>query len=449
MSGGVKEVSAEYRSGELLDACPVGYKRTEVGILPEEWEVSPISKKMELINGYGFKPSQWSLHGLPIIRIQNLNDEDAEFNYFEGSIDSKFHVKNGDLLFAWSGSKGSSFGARIWKRQTAVLNQHIFRVVPDNDSLTGKYAYLVLRRVQEEIEKMAHGFKSSFVHVKKSDLLTTLLPIPPKDEQIAIANALSDVDALITSLETLITKKRAIKTATMQQLLTGKKRLPPFEKTHTGYKQTELGEIPEDWEVKTVYQIVGEQKSQFDDGDWVEAEHITDKGVRLIQTGNIGVGEYIERGSKKYIYEESFTKLGCKELIEGDLLICRLAEPAGRACIFPGLEDDKVITSVDVTIYRPNENEISREYLRQYFSTSHWFKSVSEHVGGTTHKRISRGALGRIFIPLATYDEQVQIANVLAEMDRDLKSLVQRLTKTQQLKQGMMQELLTGKTRLI
>jgi len=115
---------------------PEGYKRTEVGIIPEDWDVAPISQKMKLLNGYGFKPSQWSLHGLPIIRIQNLNDENAEFNYFEGNIDAKFHVKKGDLLFAWSGSKGSSFGARVWARQPAVLNQHIFRVVPDKKSLT-------------------------------------------------------------------------------------------------------------------------------------------------------------------------------------------------------------------------------------------------------------------------------------------------------------------------
>ena len=77
-------------------------------------------------------------------------------------------------------------------------------------------------------------------------------------EQTAIANALSDVDALITSLEKLITKKRAIKTAAMQQLLTGKKRLPPFDLTHTGYKHTELGEIPEDWEVGRAFSGCGQ-----------------------------------------------------------------------------------------------------------------------------------------------------------------------------------------------
>jgi type I restriction enzyme S subunit len=282
-----------------------------------------------------------------------------------------------------------------------------------------------------------------------SQLKALLLPVPTIEEQTAIVNALSDVDALIAALERLINKKSAIKTAAMQQLLTGKKRLPPFDQLKTGYKQTELGEIPGDWEVKTVFEIAGEQKSRFDDGDWIESEHITDKGVRLIQTGNIGIGNYFDKEAKKYIYLESFHKLKCKELIKGDLLICRLADPAGRACIFPGLEDEQVITSVDVTIFRPDETIFSRKYLEQYFSTNEWFKSVLEHVGGTTHKRISRGSLGRISVVLPSFEEQTAIANVLSDMDKDLEALQQRLHKTQQIKLGMMQELLTGKTRLI
>jgi len=215
-----------------------------------------------------------------------------------------------------------------------------------------------------------------------------------------------------------------------------------------GYKQTEVGVIPDDWQVQTVYQIAGEQKSRFDDGDWVEAEHITNRGVRLIQTGNIGVGRYVEKEAKKYIYAESFTKLRCKELFEGDLLICRLADPAGRACIFPRLEDNKVITSVDVTIYRPDESEVSREYLRQYFSTAQWFRSILEYVGGTTHKRISRGALGRILVPLATFDEQTAIADALSDVDGLIGSLEKLIAKKRAIKTAAMQQLLTGKKRL-
>ena len=216
-----------------------------------------------------------------------------------------------------------------------------------------------------------------------------------------------------------------------------------------GYKQTAVGIIPEDWDVRTLFDIAGNQKARFDDGDWIEAEHITDRGVRLIQTGNIGVGVYVEKAAKKYIYNVSFEKLRCKELAVGDLLICRLAEPAGRACVLPDLGEEKVITSVDVTIFRPSLDSADRGYLSQYFSTPQWFETVLEHVGGTTHKRISRGALGKISIPIpASPVEQRAIATALSDVDTLLDTLTRLIAKKRDLKQAAMQQLLTGKTRL-
>jgi type I restriction enzyme S subunit len=219
----------------------------------------------------------------------------------------------------------------------------------------------------------------------------------------------------------------------MQQLLTGKKRLAGFS-----------GE----WEEKTIFQLADNKKEFFDDGDWIEAQHITDEGIRLIQTGNIGIGSFVEKESKKYIYNDSFVRLACKELKKGDLLICRLAEPAGRACVFPEINEEKVITSVDVTIFRPRCEIANRYFLVNVFSTKHWFKLISEMCGGTTHKRISRGALGKIKIILPSLQEQTAIANILSDMDAEISQLEGRRAKMGELKQGMMQELLTGRIRL-
>lgn len=216
-----------------------------------------------------------------------------------------------------------------------------------------------------------------------------------------------------------------------------------------GYKQTEVGVIPDDWETLSVFDIAERQKARFDDGDWVEAEHITDKGVRLVQTGNIGIGNYVEKEKKKYIYNASFDLLRCKPLEVGDLLICRLAEPAGRACILPNIGDEKVITSVDVTIFRPDAGRFDRGYLVQYFSTSAWFDSILERVGGTTHKRISRSALGSIQIPIPIDKvEQSAIAAALGDMDALLAAQDALIEKKRAIKQGAMQDLLTGKRRL-
>lgn len=207
--------------------------------------------------------------------------------------------------------------------------------------------------------------------------------------------------------------------------------------------------IPVGWQELSVFDIADRQKARFDDGDWVEAQHITNAGVRLIQTGNIGVGSFIEKDNKKYIYETSFVSLKCKPLEIGDLLICRLAEPAGRACILPDIGDAKVVTSVDVSIFRPDPQRFDRGFLVQYLSTPKWFESVVENVGGTTHKRISRSALGKIKVPIPINKlEQSAIATALGDVDALLAAQDALIAKKRAIKQGAMQELLTGKRRL-
>ena len=212
-----------------------------------------------------------------------------------------------------------------------------------------------------------------------------------------------------------------------------------------GFKQTEVGIIPNDWDVVDLFELADRKKALFDDGDWIESEHITDEGIRLIQTGNIGIGSYVEKNLKKYIYTSSFEILKCKELQIGDLLICRLAEPAGRSCILPKLEDNRIVTSVDVTIFRPLLNKANRRFLNQIFATRRWLENVSENSGGTTHKRISRGRLAKLFIQLPSIIEQDKIASALCDADELTKSLEKLIEKKKNIKQGAMQQLLKPK----
>jgi type I restriction enzyme S subunit len=215
-----------------------------------------------------------------------------------------------------------------------------------------------------------------------------------------------------------------------------------------GYKQTEVGPIPDDWEERSIFDLADRRKELFDDGDWIEAEYLTDGGIRLVQTGNIGEGRFTDKESKKYISAESFTKLGCKDLQVGDILICRLAEPAGRACILPDIGEERVITSVDVTIFRPPSSTADRRYLVNAFNTRRWFQSVNERCGGTTRTRIARGELGKIKVPLPPLPEQHAIATALSDVDALLGGLDRLIAKKRDLKQGAMQQLLTGQTRL-
>ena len=311
-----------------------------------------------------------------------------------------------------------------WPHNTTLYVKDFHGNVP-------RYIYYLLKTV----DFASHSGKSGVPGVNRNDLHQEFVKIPPTlREQEAIAGALSDADAWIESLEQLIAKKRQIKQGAMQELLTGKRRLPGFS-----------GQ----WDEGKLIDIAEGRKELFDDGDWIESEHITNQGIRLVQTGNIGIGCFIEKDDKKYIYESSFMSLGCKEIKSGDLLVCRLAEPAGRACVLPDIGETKVVTSVDVTIFRPPPQKANRVFLANVFSTSEWFREVSERTGGTTHKRIARGALGRITIRLPKVDEQLSIANCLADMDTEIESLESKLAKAREVKQGMMQELLTGRIRLI
>jgi type I restriction enzyme S subunit len=183
-----------------------------------EWDVRTIGNMFRLINGCAFKPEDWRSTGTPIIRIQNLNNPSAEFNYSQAPVPERNRVEPGDLLFAWSGTLGSSFGARVWNGPPGVLNQHIFKVQMDEQQITLPFSLLVLARVEEDIAKKSHGFKASFVHVKKSDLVKVVLLVPSVPEQKRIASCLSSVGALITletqKLEALKTHKKGL----MQQL---------------------------------------------------------------------------------------------------------------------------------------------------------------------------------------------------------------------------------------
>ncbi len=151
--------------------------------------------------------------------------------------------------------------------------------------------------------------------------------------------------------------------------------------------------------------------AMFTDGDWVEAPHIKDSGNRLIQTGNVGIGEYREKGYR-YISDKSFHALGCTEVLPGDVLICRLAYPVGRACLAPDLAH-RMLTSVDVCVCRPNPTIAESRYLVYYLSSRPYLGEIEAIARGGTRQRISRDQLGSVRIPLPPVETQRAIADYL------------------------------------
>ena len=179
----------------------------------------------------------------------------------------------------------------------------------------------------------------------------------------------------------------------------------------------------------------------FTDGDWIEAKDQSDSGVRLVQTGNVGTTEYLDKeNNKKWISEETFERLHCKEIFEDDILISRLPEPAGRACIMPYL-GTRMITAVDCTIVRTSE-EYDSKYLVQYLSTPMYFKVVNSFLGGGTRQRISRGNLSRIDIPIpSSIEEQKKIGECFESLDNLIALHQRKCEELKNYKKGLLQQM--------
>ena len=164
-----------------------------------------------------------------------------------------------------------------------------------------------------------------------------------------------------------------------------------------------MGDIPDHWQTAKIKNLAEPGPRSFTDGDWVESPFIIDDGIRLIQTGNIGIGCYREKGFR-YISAESFEKLGCTEIESNDVLICRLGEPVARACLAPNL-GKRMITSVDVCILRLS-NDFNSKYVVYSMSSNRYLDWVNSLVRGSTRDRVSRSMLGSFSIPVPPLNEQ-------------------------------------------
>lgn len=183
-----------------------------------------IGELCELVNGRAFKSSEWEQTGkYPIIRIQNLNNQNKEFNYFSGKVDPKIIIGNGDLLFSWSGSRGTSFGPHLWNRSLGLLNQHIFKVVHEKE-IDRVYFYYALKHLVVEVENSLHG-GVGLVHITKAKLQKLKIPFPSLAEQKEIVKKLDALSAKVRALQEFQSAQaidlKALKQSILHQAFSG------------------------------------------------------------------------------------------------------------------------------------------------------------------------------------------------------------------------------------
>ena len=430
-----------------------GYKETEIGVIPEDWEVD-IFENICIPNGLvrgpfggALKKEYFVKYGYKVYEQKNaINKNSSIGGYYIDETKfndlKRFEVKEKDFIVSCSGTIGKIYQIpRNYEK--GIINQALLKITLDHSKVNDSYFYNYFEweGFQKKIIDNTQG--GAMKNLVGMDIIKkTMFSVPPLPEQKRIAEILSTTDAHIEKLDRIIEDYQLLKKGMMKKLLTE-------GIGHTEFKETEIGRIPKEWEVVKLSQVADAEKiNSFIDGDWIEKEHITDAGIRLIQTGNIGVGYYIEKEEKKFIFERSFNDLNCKEVYPNDILICRMAEPTGRSCIIPNL-NSRMITSVDCVILRVNESYYDNHFVNHYINSEESLKYSYQNQQGTTRKRITRKKLGELKIPVPKLEEQLKISSILNEIDQRIELLRTEVKDFKNFKKSMMEQLLTGKIRTI
>lgn len=460
---GVSEVSPKYLAEVASNAIRSGYKQTEVGVIPADWDavclgdVSEVRMCKRILAGQTQK-----IGAIPFFKIGTFGGEpDAfipQFLYEDFKAKYSFPDK-GDILISAAGTLGKSV---IYDGMPAYFqDSNIVWLKVNQRKLLNEYLYHYYKVI-----KWASSEGSTIARLYNGIIRASMIALPATHEQIAIANALSDVDALISELEKLIAKKQAIKTATMQQLLTGRTRLPQFalrddgsptnssgtnldagtggpkgegqDGLRKGTKPSELGEIPEDWDAIKMGDLAkiqrGASPRPIDSPIWFE---------RNSTVGWLRISDVTK--TSKYLTEttQSLSELGIanSRFVPENNLVMSICATVGKP----------IITKKDLCIHDGfvvfNGLSVNQDFM--YYILKELEDEWSKQGQTGSQMNLNTDLINGTYVAVPKDKaEQTAIATILSDMDAEIQALEQRLGKTRQIKQGMMQELLTGKTRL-
>lgn len=413
-----------------------GYKLTEVGMLPVEWDVTTVGEEFSVQLGkmldaarnvgvrkpyLGNKAVQWD-------RIDSTNLPTVPMS--RADID-KYRLRDGDLLVCEGGEVGR---AAIWNGplEECYFQKALHRLRP----LRGFEARLlvaILHRWSDRGILANFVTQTSIAHLPRERFMLVPIPRPPQCEQRAITAALSDVDALLGGLDRLIAKKRDLRQAAMQQLLTGRTRLPGFHAN---------------WEVKRL----GDHVTFLRHGVNSRAELTVDDPVRYVHYGDIHACRTGMLDPSNLPRLPAANAKALDRLRDGDLILADASEDlagVGKSVEICGVGDTELVSGLH-TIAARFDKTVLADGFKAYLQFCPGFSGhLRRLAAGTKVYATNKANVANIEMPLPDIDEQTAIASVLGDMEAELSALEMRRDKTQALKQAMTQELLTGRTRLV
>ena len=409
--------------------------------VPEHWQSIPFKYIADFVNGMAFKPEQWSEVGVPIIRIENLNNGE-DFNFYVGQVASRYHVNTGELLFGWSGNRGTSFGPFLWKRNGLhYLNQHIFRIV--YFKCDKKWLYWTLRAVTKTIEDQAHGI-IGMVHVTKGKLGGVKIPAIPLREQTQIARFLDHetarIDALIEEQQRLIELLKEKRQAVISHSVT--KGLDPSAPMKDSGVEW-LGAVPAHWDVVPTnyrYEIqlgrmLNEQRAQ---GDHLKPYlRVFDVQWNAINTTDLPLMDFPPEVQSMY------------RLKSGDLMVNEGGSYVGRSAIWRGDLDECYYQKA---LHRLRPRDLKRDTAEFFLHVMEMATQQGVFVAGgnqTTIDHLTAEQLRQYRFAFPPLEDQVHIAEkitaVVSKIQNTTSKAEELIGYLQERRSALISAAVTGK----
>lgn len=418
-----------------------------IGKIPKDWYVSKLKYIGEYINGYAFKPEQWGDTGKRIIRIQDLTGSNDKPNYFEGVIDGKYNVCNGDILVSWA----ATLAAFIWNKGDGVLNQHIFKAKNNPDKVEYDYFFWLIKVAMEYMNnENKHGIMMQHVTLDVFGIFKVALPL--LEEQRRISCYLNDkcvqIDSIIDQTRSSIEEYKKLKQAVITQAVTKGIR-PDRQMKDSGIEW--IGRVPNEWSITSigrlcfVTKLAGFEYTKEMDGN------ITEEGqVPIVRAQNIKMGVFIPN-TKEYISLEISEKLKRCALDKKCLLITFIGAGIGETAIFDYYSRAHLAPNVaKIEITEEMKRFLCEEYLLYFMMSSSGQEEVNKIKKATAQPSLSMQTIRSIKIPVpSSLNEQIMIVRYLNEECKRLDYLIshkeQIITELVSYKKCLIYEYVTGK----
>lgn len=421
-----------------------GYKESGVdwiGEMPSSWSISKIKYIGSYVNGYAFKPADWSSKGLPIIRIQDLTGSNEAPNRFEGTLDEKYLIEDGDLLVSWA----ATIGAFRWSGHKGWLNQHIFKVIPNENLCTKKYAYWLFDSSVKELDHAnKHGIMMA--HLTASVFNSFTVPLPPLNEQDAIAQWLEievnrvekTIDSCLKSVSLLNEYRQSIITEAVTHGLDPSAPMKP-----SGIEW--MGDIPANWQARRVKAVV----QRLNVGVVIEpSKYFDDNGtVPFLRGVNIKADGF-DLSDLRYITTQSNALLKKSIVHTGDIVVVRDGAPGTALVIPPQLDGANCVSLLELTC----ASNIKPTYLRYALAANCSQAQFAFLSNGTAIKHLNASELGMIFVTVPLLSEQDEIIAYLdaktAEIDALIASKERQVELLREYRKSIISEAVTGKFKV-